>query len=259
MISCLCVTRGNRLPLLAQAVADFAAQTHADRELLLLHDSGPAVQQQLLDLAAAHAGSAIRVVAVAPGARLGGLRNQAVALAAGDWVCQWDDDDRYHPQRLAQQWQAAQAAGARACYLVDQLHVFVPDGLLCWDDWHGEPYPMNVVQGTLLARRDEMPDYPDWPRAEDTGHTEALMRRAAQAGWPVARLRGAGWCYAYQWHGGNVWDADHHRAISRAKHLPPQRLIPRLAELRQRLADYQPPLAATQLLVGAERRPLQPA
>lgn len=258
MISCLCVTRGDRLPLLAEAVSDFAAQTFAERELILLHDSGPSVQQQLLEIAAVHTSSRIRVVAAAPGARLGGLRNQAVALAAGDWVCQWDDDDRYHPERLARQWQAAQAIGARACYLVDQLHVFAPEALLFWDDWHAEPYPMNVIQGTLLARRDEMPPYPDLARAEDTRHTETLMRQAALAGWPVARLRGAGWCYAYRWHGGNVWDADHHRAISRAKHLPPQRLLPRLVELRERLAQYQPPLGATHVMVGEERRALAP-
>ena len=153
MISCLCVTRGDRPHLLAQAVADFAAQTHADRELILLHDSGPSVHEKLVELAALHAPHTIRVHAADAGARLGGLRNQAVALAAGDWVCQWDDDDRYHPERLALQWQAAQSVGARACYLVDQLHAFIPEGLLCWDDWHTEPYPMNVIQGTLLARR----------------------------------------------------------------------------------------------------------
>lgn len=256
MISCLCVTRGDRPALLAEAVADFAAQTFADRELILLHDSGPVVQEKLLQMAAVHAHCAIRVHAVPAGARLGGLRNQAVALAAGDWVCQWDDDDRYHPQRLAQQWQSAQAAGARVNYLVDQLHCFVPQGLVFWDDWHSEPYPMNVIQGTLLARRDVMPPYPDVARAEDTRHTENLMRHAAQQGWPVSRLRGAGWCYVYRWHGGNVWDQGHHSAISQAKHLPPQRLLPRLAELHQRLAEYQPALGATHVRVGNENRPL---
>ena len=251
------MTRGDRLPLLAQAVADFAAQTLADRELILLHDGGASVHEKLLELAALHRNSAIRVHGVEPGARLGGLRNQAVALAAGDWVCQWDDDDRYHPQRLAQQWEAAQGAGARACYLVDQWHAFVPDGLLCWDDWQAEPYPMNVIQGTLLARRDAMPPYPDLARGEDTRHTETLMRHAAVQGWPVARLRGAGWCYVYQWHGGNVWDQDHHRAISQAKHLPPQRLLPRWAALQQRLTEYTPPLPVTHVRVGSESRPLK--
>ena len=254
LISALCVTRGDRPALLAEALSDFARQTWLHRELLLLHDGGAATHQTLLDLAAPHAAACcIRVEAAPPGLTLGALRNRAVALAQGDWVCQWDDDDRYHPQRLALQMNAAQAEGAAVCCLVDQLHWFRADGLLCWDDWHGEPYPMNLIQGTLLARRDVLPPYPDLARGEDTPHLHALLRAAQEQGFKVARLRGAGWCYVYSFHGANAWEASHHRAISQAKHLPAQRLLPLLALLRERLADYQQPaLPALSMPVGAQ-------
>lgn len=256
MISCLCVTRGDRLGLLAQAVADFAHQTHAPRELVVVHDGGGSSHDAMLALAASHPQAVIRVVQVAPGFRLGGLRNQAVAAAQGAWVCQWDDDDRYHPERLALQWQAVLRDRAAVGYLVDQLHWFTADSTLCWDDWEGEPYPMNLIQGTILARRDVMPAYPDLARGEDTAHTHKLLRAAAAQGFGVSRLRGAGWCYVYRHHGANVWHDAHHRAISATKHLRAALLLPRLATLRARLAEYSPQLPGLQMKLGGQRQPV---
>src|SRR5512133_76355 len=98
VISCLMVTQAARLPLAALAIADFAHQTHGERELIVLHDADEATATALRSLARAHADLRIRVVDAPSGASLGTLRNRAVAAAAGDWFCQWDDDDRYHPE-----------------------------------------------------------------------------------------------------------------------------------------------------------------
>lgn len=243
MISCLCVTRGDRRNLLENAIVDFTRQSFADRELLILHDGDDTVAAAIDGIAARQPQIApIRVERIAPGTRLGGLRNIAIERASGDWICQWDDDDRHHPERLALQWDDAHKKRASVGYLVDQLHWFPGEGLLFWDDWNSESYPMNLIQGTILARRDVLPAYPDLPRGEDTLHTHALLRKAARDGFGVSRLRGVGWCYVYTYHGGNVWDLRHHQAISRSKHLPPAALLPRLAELRKRLTDYSPNL-----------------
>ena len=259
MISCLCVTRGDRLVLLEQAMADFAHQTHAQRELVILHDGSDAVHAAIDVRARAVKNAPARVCRAVPGMRLGALRNQAVAAAAGDWVCQWDDDDRYHPLRLQLQWEAAQAEHAVACYLVDQLQWFRDERRLFWSDWDTEPYPMNVIQGTILARRDAMPPYPETARGEDTLQTHALLRQAHLAGQSVARLRGKGWCYIYSYHGANVWNRDHHDAIAHTKHLPAPTLLPRLKQLAQRLADYNPALPALQMPVGPDWRDIAPA
>jgi glycosyltransferase involved in cell wall biosynthesis len=236
MISCLMVTQPARIALAALAIADFAAQTHPDRELIVLHDGDAAFDTALTALGATSGAAPIRVLRAAAGQSLGALRNAAIAAATGDFICQWDDDDRYHPQRLALQWQALQEANADFCFLSDQLHWFPTRGELFWDDWEHEPYPLNLIQGSLLGRRERMPGYPEIARGEDTAAVLEILRRGEK----IARLRDAGWCYVYVYHGGNVWPADHHAAISRAKAYGLARLLQRETELRRRLAEYQP-------------------
>jgi glycosyltransferase involved in cell wall biosynthesis len=253
MISCLCVTRGDRLELLSEAVADFVGQTFSDRELVILHDGDGAVDAGMRAIVTAHPGASIRVERAPRGPRLGELRNIAMARAWGEWICPWDDDDRHHPERLRLQWEHAQSEQAAVNYLVDQLHWFLPDNMLYWDDWGREPYPLNVIQGTILARREVMPPYPDLSRGEDTLQTHALLRAEALGGFRVSRLGGAGWCYIYRFHGRNVFDAAHHRAISAAKRLPPARLLPRLSLLRERLKDYRPALPSLRTTLGTDQ------
>lgn len=236
MISCLMVTQPGRLDRARLAMADFAGQSHRARELVVLHDGDASFHRELEAVGAEHPG--VRVVQHAAGHTLGHLRNAAVEAARGEYVCQWDDDDRYHPQRLALQWQALCDAGADFCFLRDQLHWFVTQGEMFWDDWDREPYPMNLVQGSLLGRRARMPRYPDDARGEDTGLLHAILRSRA----PVVRLADAGWCYVYVFHEHNVWDLAHHAAISRAKALGYAALLQRETTLRERLGEYRPAL-----------------
>jgi glycosyltransferase involved in cell wall biosynthesis len=246
MISCLTVTRPQRLALLRLAIADFARQVYRERELVVVHDGGAGFERALDALAREHPDAAVRILAVDPGRTLGELRNAALDHARGEFVCQWDDDDRYHPQRLALQRDALVREDAACCFLSDQLHWFPQRGTLYWDDWDVEPYPMNVVQGTLLARRDALPRYDALARGEDT----PFVVRILGAGHRVARLRDAGWSYVYVYHGTNAWDEAHHAAISRLKHLRPARLLARETELRARLAEYVPPLPRARMSCG---------
>jgi len=248
MISCLTITRAARLHLLHRAVADFARQVHRDCELLIVHDAGPAFGLELDAMARAHPHSTIRTCAAATGSTLGDLRNLAVSEACGDFVCQWDDDDRYHPLRLQLQWEALVRDNADCCFLSDQLHFFPARRELYWDDWDAEPYPMNLVQGTMLVRKEGLPRYRSLARGEDTSLALELMR----SGRRIARLRDHGWAYVYTYHGGNVWDEGHHLAISRLKHLRPARLWAREAKLRARLAEYDPPIGPVQMPCGNE-------
>jgi glycosyltransferase involved in cell wall biosynthesis len=236
MISCLMVTQPNRLALAARAIADFAVQTWDERELVVVHDGNHSFTAEL-ETIAARVSAHIRIVSEKPGRSLGTLRNAAVAAARGDFVCQWDDDDRYHRERLALQRTALDAQSADFSFLVDQLHWFPARREMYWDDWSREGHPLDLVQGTLFARRAAMPGYPDLARGEDTALVYEILRRGDR----IARIRGAGWCYVYVYHGGNVFCEAHHAAISRAKSLSFASLLNREALLRTKLAEYVPP------------------
>ena len=240
LVSCITVTQAGRLPLLRLAVGDFARQTHPRRELIIVHDGDAACHAALLALRAEHPAQSIRVELVAGPNTLGALRNVGAAAARGECVCQWDDDDRYHPQRIALQVAELAAKDADFCFLSDQLHWFPARRELTWDDWDREPYPLNFVPGTLLGRRDALPRYPELARGEDSGACLAIL----EAGGRIARLRGAGWCYTYVYHGANVWSYAHHAAISRVKAIGAAYLLGREMLLRKRLAEYDPPLGA---------------
>ena len=250
-ISCLMVTQASRFAWARMAVLDFCAQTHAACDLLIVHDSGPAFTDALhqwmdADPVCAPARARIAVTGVPAGQSLGALRNQSVRMATGEFVCQWDDDDRYHPMRLALQVAKLRSADADFCFLSDQLHGFVPEQLLCWDDWHSEAYPLNFVQGTLLGKRSKMPAYPELARGEDTGLCLSILA----AGHRITRLRHHGWCYIYTYHGGNVWDAQHHQAISRAKRMSLAYVVGQSTQVRARLAEFHALPAYQDILLG---------
>ncbi|HUH95356.1 MAG TPA: glycosyltransferase family A protein [Casimicrobiaceae bacterium] len=240
MISCLTVTQEGRLPSLERSIADFVRQTERDRELVVVHDGGAAFHDGVQAIARANAGAAIRLVRVAtsPRSSLGALRNMAVDCARGAYVCQWDDDDRHHPRRLQVQMEALRAEHGDAAVLADQLHLFADVREMYWDDWDNQPYPLNFVAGTLLARREAIARYPDQGRGEDTALALAML----EAGRRFARTREQGFLYVYVFDGRNSFDHAHHAAISLYHRFRGARLLRLEPALRQHVSEYTPPL-----------------
>ena len=137
------------------------------------------------------------VAQVPPGRTLGTLRNAAVEAARGEYVCQWDDDDRYHPRRLEVQLEALRSANSDCSFLADQLHLFAEHPPEYWDDWYNDPDPTNCIRGTLFARRESLPRYPELRRHEDT----ALLVEMLLQGRKVTKVRERGYLYVYVFHG----------------------------------------------------------
>lgn len=193
LVSCLMITR-NRALLAMRAVRCFQEQTWTNRELIVL-DEGPdgALGMQL----AALNDPRIRHVARRPdGSSLGTLRNVAVGLARGQYVCQWDDDDLYDPARIELQMGALREARADAC-LLSRWTIWWPDqrrfALSCHRPW----------EGSLLCASERMPSCPDRASGEDTPVVQELLRDARVALLDVPRL------YLYVVHGGNTFGATH--------------------------------------------------
>jgi len=233
-ISCLTVTREGRLTELTEAVTCFAAQTQPGCELVIVHDGGPDFDSDVRDLAAGSPGAPVEVVRVGPGLSLGALRNTALSEARGDIVCQWDDDDLYHPERLEIQRRRLVEKDADASFLTDQLHLFVARGELFWDDWTKERFPMCLIQGTMMARRRSLGSYPEVPRGEDTTVMLDLVRGGAR----VVAIQQLAWLYVYVFNGRNAWPEGHHRDISDWKAVTGPRLVEEAPVMAARLAEY---------------------
>jgi glycosyltransferase involved in cell wall biosynthesis len=240
-VSCLCITQPGRESMLERAMSDFARQSYAHRELVVVHDADAVWHADCEALAArfrnAH-GCDIRVVEASAGLSLGELRNLSVAHASGELVCQWDDDDRSHPDRLATQIKKLNEENAIACFLTQQLHWFADTRELIAEDCTRDLYPGNVVQGSAMVRRDAMPSYDALRRGEDTALLQALMRAGAH----VAHVRGQPWLYCYHFHGGNTFDRAHHAAIANAKRLTLAAELNIAAQMRAALRDFNPPI-----------------
>ena len=198
LISCLCVTR-TRVKLLKRAVDCFLKQTHPDRELVILFDSDDAETRQYL---ATLSDPRIRGVEspAPPQLSLGLRRNRAVAEARGYYICTWDDDDWYHPDRLAIQLSALRQSGRPACML---------SRLICLDTETLRAYiaPYGAWEGSVLVERNRMVAYPDLARGEDTVVIDALRQR------DHVHLLDRPDLYVYTIHGSNTWHRGHFAQI----------------------------------------------
>jgi glycosyltransferase involved in cell wall biosynthesis len=196
------VTRG-RLDLVRESVAGFMAQSWPSRELVVVCDDVSEGLRELL----APMGEQARLVEAPRGLSLGDLRNLAIARASGAYVCQWDDDDLYDPDRIGVCMQVLQDAGVDA--------VFLSRWLFWWPDRQVlAQLETRIWEGSILARRSVMPVYPSLPRAEDTSAIYFLLKHRRVA------LVDAPHLYCYRVTGHNTWDAKHFEdMLSRASRI----------------------------------------
>ena len=187
LISCLMVTRGDLVP--AQfAIDSFRRQTWPNRELVIVCG---APGSELPDFLATLGDPTIRYVPTAPEV-LGGLRNVSVGAARGTLLCQWDDDDLCHPQRLEFQYGQLVASDAAAHFL---------SRLLMW--WPEERRlaisSRRMWEGSMLCRRVALGTYPLLARREDTQVVKDLRERGNRITYTDQPL-----AYCYVMHGGNT-------------------------------------------------------
>ncbi|MBU6315856.1 MAG: glycosyltransferase family 2 protein [Acidobacteria bacterium] len=223
LVSCLMVTR-DRVELARRAVDCFVSQTWSDTELVIVDDGDTNYGQMLEPYV--RRGHRIRYhrLEAQPGWLLGELRNISIDLAAGDWCIQWDDDEWYHPERIATQMRARGNAAAVALKWT-LLDVPTKDrGRLAFRGDSGIATPGTVLHHRHAAR------YPNLARNEDGVFLADARRKGL-----VVLGRECSHLFVRCFHGTNTWDQQHF-----------------LRRLRRRPVDWLPYVVAS--LTGDLRR-----
>src|SRR5579871_4622917 len=246
LITCLMLTTPQRFAYLRQSVADYCWQTYEPRELLIISNRGQPDDYAALDEYIASLGrSDIRHITVEGRPSLGPLRNISVAATQSDVLCQWDDDDRHHPDRIEQQFRALMESGRDAVILQRCMQYYLHTRTMYCLNWHAtEP---KGFPGTIMFRRTARMRYPEEePLASFGEDTAVLAQLHAQDA--VTALADSPHLYIYISHGGNTWPDAHHMMLSERLAISRGLLLRHEAELRRELAvfDLGPELIAVQ-------------
>jgi hypothetical protein len=148
-ISCLTVAL-DRLVLLKEAIHCYCRQTYPNKELIIVTNGDSRYRQAIGDYISWLGRNDIRLVCAGKaGEDLSALRNVSLDAARGTIMCQWNNGDLNHPQRLERQFEHLSAAKADGCCFTDQLRFFFRERLLYWSDWK------NLIPDTLMTYRDK--------------------------------------------------------------------------------------------------------
>lgn len=196
-VSCLTVT-ANRNHLMKRAIHCFKNQTYENKELVIVDDG----DQPLDDLLAPFPAEQINYVKLDkdPKNTLGKLRNRSLEEASGDFLIQWDDDDWYHPERIAIQADTL-ADGYDACCLSGAL-MHLDEEPYMQHPYIG--YLPDGIPGSIMHRADSAIRYPHTRRAEDTVYlNEWMEKKYMQLPDRYSHL------FIRCYHGSNTWEKDH--------------------------------------------------
>lgn len=229
-ISCLMVTAG-RLECLRFAVRCFFNQTYPNKELIVLSQGTSEQNKEIQGHLSLLPQQDIQFLEAPPSLSLGEMRNTSVELSTGTIICQWDDDDLYHPARLLTQYRALQNNAVAVLYS-NFLKLFADTGRLYWIDNAGgtadyealmkaQPYK-QFLAGSVMFRKEcfyrcRNRLYPEL--GVQSGKEEDLnaLQKLMQIG-PVKPVS-EGYQYIYVFHAGNVYDRRHHEWLFHKKNI----------------------------------------
>jgi glycosyltransferase involved in cell wall biosynthesis len=196
MVSCAMVTRGY-LPFVRTAVGAFLAQSYPTKELVIVSDAN---EHELRSVIEKLESQPIRLITVDKQLSLGELRNIAIANCGGEFICQWDDDDLYDPDRIRVSLLALLKTQADALFLKRWL-VWWPERRLL------SVSAARIWEGSILARRSVMRIYRNRNLNEDSEVVDwiAASHRLTLLDFPSL--------YCYRITGRNSFSNDHFDSV----------------------------------------------
>ncbi|CAE7860194.1 unnamed protein product [Symbiodinium microadriaticum] len=244
-VSCVTVTTG-RLELLKKSVQCYLNQTYPNKELIVLSQGNcDKIGQWIEGLNR----NDIFFAEAPPDISLGEMRNTSIELAQGDVICQWDDDDLFHSNRVAEQYQKLMLSpcNSASCY-TSFLKYFKQDKKMYWCDWRDEGEHRSFLCGAIMFHKKYYHAYGGYfyPEEGDQCHVEEdlnVLEKLFKQG-NVEPLGGHSYVYVY--HGENTYNLDHHLLtldVSGQKIVKPKKEL-----LRQRaiLTGYMKDMGVTE-------------
>lgn len=186
--------------MLSRVIECFWAQTYQNKEMIIIYEEDDISTAQFVENPN-NLSDNIRIFKMPATQRmsLGALRNEGISLANGEFVCQWDDDDWYHMNRLTCQYYALSQEDCDGCIMTRWL---------VFDAINKRAYVSNRRQweGSIMCRKDLMQQkaYENISIGEDTAVIDYLV--AAEC---LHLIEDAPGLYIYIYHGGNTWDQAH--------------------------------------------------
>jgi glycosyltransferase involved in cell wall biosynthesis len=237
-VSCLMVMLPvpERLPFAKKSIDDFCRQTLAKKNLVVVLSGGTeSVHGAMRDHVDSLGRDDIRVFTQPPEMNLGQLRNFTLGVATGDVLCQWDDDDLYHPERLERQLAVLREGNFEAVYLQEVMQYFPAANILYWTNWRATEAAGHP--GTLMVWREAAVKYPTQGGmarlGEDSEAARALIARGR-----VGYLPAMPHLYIYVSHGTNSWNDGHHRMLADKLAISQALLRRRETQIREGMAPH---------------------
>ena len=212
LVSCLMVTK-NRAKLAKRAVRCLAEQSWDNKELVII-DDGEEDYEPNLEPFRDRLTIRYQRIEPRPGELfLGGLRNLSLEQATGDYCMQWDDDEWYHPDRIATQMKRIEEGYDAVVLRYTLMHLDSPDFV-------EHPYRTHLrrgTPGTIVHRRSDV-RYPNTRKAEDSEYLNDLRQqmKVSMLGADQSHL------FVRCFHGKNTWDRDH---FFRRLHRTPNEMV----------------------------------
>lgn len=207
LVSALMLTN-DRTELAKRAIECFMAQSYDNKELIIVEDGDDIIHSYLKHEGLLSSPQVKYWHNAVPNKlkSLGALRNQSLRMANGDYICVWDDDDLFHPDRISHQMAACLEQDAGACFLL-RLMLFSDDLSRHLSKINLAISDYRLWEGSIIVKNNYMPKYPNWMKHEDSLATYRLTASRKIVALDLPEL------YIYNFHVANTWHLKHKQHI----------------------------------------------
>jgi len=205
LVSGVMVTK-NRLNWVKKSIEYFLNQTYPNKELIIVEDGTDGTDEYIKKLKDPriknyHIVYSNEELGINEARKsLGYLRNFSIEKVTGEYLMQWDDDDYYHPTRIAIMMQKIDEKKVDVLYLSRWLMSWADRGY-----YTTSKYRESGWEGSMLIKTEKMLTYPSLKHGEDT----VLQNKIKSNGTTWAVLDDYEMLYLYNIHGNNTLKNDH--------------------------------------------------